>query len=179
MVYVCPLWAQSFVFFSSCVLVNGGMAIGDADGAAALFQSDDELQESFHGFSDGSLFIDVEGDVAESSDVEERVVQEVIEVAALEPHDNITNAQWGELKGTVIRDSVLKAYREVTVWRSNIFYLPTRYFIEELTKIINQFTTDSCFASVSLVMVTIIIPLLLQKPSPKSYCHGALVSRAV
>ena len=73
----------------------------------------------------------------------------VSEEAEIETHDNIENAQWGALKGTMVRDSVMKAYREVTVWRRNIFYLPTgqagQSFIEELTKILNQFTTDSSF----------------------------------
>ena len=100
------------------------------------------------------------------------------EEAIGEAEDMILNAQWGQMKGTEIRDSVMNAYCVVTKWRRNIFYLPTgkagQKFIEELTKIINQFTTDSSFASVSLMMVTIIFPLLLQKPSPKRFSSSTM-----
>ena len=71
-----------------------------------------------------------------------------------------------------IRDTVVKVYQIITRWKRNLFYLPTgkagECFIEELTKVIVYFNTGGAFESVSLMMVTIMFPLLLQKPSPNS-----------
>ena len=65
----------------------------------------------------------------------------------IESIDKISNAQWGEMHGTDIRVSVESAYQRVSRWKRNIFYLPTvkagESFIEELTKVINQFNNNS------------------------------------
>ena len=86
--------------------------------------------------------------------------------------DTIANARWGLLKGYEIREKVAKAYQTVTRWKRNLFYLPTgkagEGFIIEVTKVINQFNAGGAFESVSLMMVTIMFPLLLQKPAPNS-----------
>ena len=121
------------------------------------------------------------GEVVVEHVVERSRCTQITEVPAdveeLPAEDRILNAQWGRMSGVEIRDSVMNAYQEVTRWRRNIFYLPTgkagENFIEELTKVINQFNTGSSFESVSLMMVTIMFPLLLQKPAPnyKSVDH--------
>ena len=86
--------------------------------------------------------------------------------------DKILRAQWGLLKGAEIREVVVKTYNITTRWKRNIFYLPTgkagECFIEELTKVISHFNDGGAFESVSLMMVTIMFPLLLQKPAPNS-----------
>ena len=68
--------------------------------------------------------------------------------------------------------NMVKVYQIITRWKRNLFYLPTgkagECFIEELTKVIVHFNTGGAFESVSLMMVTIMFPLLLQKPSPNS-----------
>ena len=106
-----------------------------------------------------------EGDGGVTQD--EQVVAETTE-----PIDKILNAKWGEMHGTDIRVSVESAYQRVSRWKRNIFYLPTgkagESFIEELTKVINQFNNNSPFESVALMMVTIMFPLILQKPSKNS-----------
>ena len=82
------------------------------------------------------------------------------------------NAQWGQLKGTEISKAVTRAYYKTARWKRNIFYLPTgqvgQSFIEEVTKVIQKFNSDSALAPVALMMLTIMFPLLLQKPSAKS-----------
>ena len=96
------------------------------------------------------------------------------EIAAGEEEapDAVLNAQWGELKGAEIRDAVTKAYYTTARWKRNIFYLPSgqagQTFIEEVTKVIHKFNSDSALAPVALMMVSIMFPLLLQKPSAKS-----------
>ena len=112
------------------------------------------------------------GEVPAIGDVAGVDTEEVPEDGAGNGEDNILNAQWGGMKGIEIRDSVTKAYEQVSRWKRNLFYLPTgkagESFIEELTKVINQFNNDSAFESVSLMMVTLMFPLLLQKPSQNS-----------
>ena len=86
--------------------------------------------------------------------------------------DVVRNAQWGQLKGTEISKAVTRAYYKTARWKRNIFYLPTgqvgQSFIEEVTKVIQKFNSDSALAPVALMMLTIMFPLLLQKPSAKS-----------
>ena len=105
----------------------------------------------------------------EQDDVPERPEQDP--VAPVAP-DKIIGAKWGEMCGTKIRESVLAVYEKVTRWKRNLFYLPTgkagETFIEELARVINLFNSGSAFESVSLMMATVIFPLLLQKPSPHS-----------
>ena len=42
-----------------------------------------------------------------------------------EVNDAILNAQWGQFKGTEIREAVTKEYYIVAHWKRNIFYIPT------------------------------------------------------
>ena len=63
-----------------------------------------------------------DADVEDGQNIEAVVEPEV----KPEPErDNIANAQWGLLKGTEIREKVVKAYQTVTRWKRNLFYLPT------------------------------------------------------
>ena len=91
---------------------------------------------------------------------------------AMPDADTILNARWGTLTGVEIRESVTNAYLVTSRWRRNLFYLPTgnagESFIEEVTKVITSFNTQGAFESVALMMVSIMFPLLLQKPAPNS-----------
>ena len=140
-----------------------GIALEDAGQGLSPVDSTNLLGDS--GQDSGNADADVEG----GQNVEP-VAQPEVE---LEPeNDNIVNAQWGLLKGAEIREKVMKAYQTVARWKRNLFYLPTgkagEGFIEEVTKVSNQFNAGGAFESVSLMMVTIMFPLLLQKPAPNS-----------
>jgi hypothetical protein len=67
---------------------------------------------------------------------------------------------------------VNSSFLEVTRWRRNLFYLPSgkagEEFIEELTKLYRHFNSGTAFEPIALTLATLIFPLLLQKPSPKS-----------
>ena len=87
--------------------------------------------------------------------------------------DVILNAQWGQLKGAEIREAVTSTYYTTARWRRKIFYLPSgqagkSFIIEEVTKVIHKFNSDSSLSPVALMMVSIMFPLILQKPSAKS-----------
>ena len=123
--------------------------------------------------------LDVGGVQVHNSVAEERLDQVPVEPVVEEPvndasvvPDKITDAKWGELCGVKVRESVLAVYEEVTRWNRNVFYLPSgkagENFIEELTRLVNLFNSGGAFESVSLMMVSIIFPLLLQKPSANS-----------
>ena len=91
---------------------------------------------------------------------------------AEEEVDACSLAKWGEMEGTTIKESVVKAYEEVVKWKRNLFFLPTgkvgENFIAELTRVITLFNEGGAFEPVAMMMATIMFPLLLQKPSPSS-----------
>ena len=78
----------------------------------------------------------------------------------------------GSVEGHGNKQSSYKTYCKTARQKRNIFYLPTgqvgQSFIEEVTKVIQKFNSDSALAPVALMMLTIMFPLLLQKPSAKS-----------
>ena len=87
--------------------------------------------------------------------------------------DVILNAQWRQLKGAEIREAVTSTYYTTARWRRKIFYLPSgqagkSFITEEVTKVIHKFNSDSSLSPVALMMVSIMFPLILQKPSAKS-----------
>ena len=67
---------------------------------------------------------------------------------------------------------VTSIYEEVTKWRKNLFMVPRgkigTEFIKTLTNLIKHFTTPSKWTRLSLSLVHIFMPLMLQKPSSKS-----------
>ena len=123
-----------------------------------LFQSDDEDDASFHGF--------------DQEDLPNPIVPPALPAGAGQDIGTIHNAKWGEMEGVQVKENVELAYQEVVRWRRNIFFLPTgkagESFIEELTKVINHFNSRSPFESISLMMASIMFPILLQKPSPRA-----------
>ena len=63
-------------------------------------------------------------------------------------------------------------YGVIVKWRRNIFLLPSgaagKAFIEEMTKVANNFTAGSAMESVAMTLLMIMPSLLLQKPSKRS-----------
>ena len=67
---------------------------------------------------------------------------------------------------------VRNIYQKIVTWRRNLFLLPRGKcgvdFINELSRLINDFVHDTKWKRISLSMLHIFIPLMLQKPAPKS-----------
>ena len=63
-------------------------------------------------------------------------------------------------------------YNEICRWRKNLFMVPRgkagSNFIIELTRLLYLFIDNTKWSRVSLALVNIFIPLMLQKPSSKS-----------
>ena len=81
--------------------------------------------------------------------------------------------KWDLLEGEVsILNAVKGAYKEVTSWRKNIFSLPRGKcgsdFLKELTRLIYLFVDRTYWERLSLPLIHIFIPIMLQKPGPKS-----------
>ena len=93
--------------------------------------------------------------------------------------------KWGCLEGEANISRALKdVYKEVASWRKNIFTLPRGKcgsdFLKELTRLIYLFVDKTNWERLSLPLVHIFVPLLLQKPGPKSKareCAKYLTSR--
>ena len=84
----------------------------------------------------------------------------------------LDHAKWGDLKGEELQKVVDSAFLEVARWKRNIFMLPTgkvgEDFIEEVTTLFKHFNDSSPFESISFTLISIIMPLLLQKPTKNS-----------
>eukprot|EP00116_Pleurobrachia_bachei_P003851 sb/3464113/ len=76
-------------------------------------------------------------------------------------------------------------YGEVSFFRKNLFMIPRgtagKSFIDEATSLINSFNSDSAIKPVALMMLMIMFPLLLQKPSSNSKAreHKVALQRRV
>ena len=81
---------------------------------------------------------------------------------------------WGGGRKTELefKEILTQCYREIITWRKNIFPLPHgncgESFIKEITRLLNQFNLKSRWERLSLLLVHIFTPLMLQKPSRKS-----------
>ena len=80
---------------------------------------------------------------------------------------------FGRLSGhQQISDCLNTAYMEIVSWQKNLFMLPrgkaARDFLSELSRLITLFTCDTKWKPFALKSVHIFIPIMLQKPSPRS-----------
>ena len=81
--------------------------------------------------------------------------------------------KWGTMEGEdAIRKEIKVTCQKVVTWRGNLFMLPRGKcgsdFIKELTRLINDFVNDTKWKRISLTMLHIFIPIMLQKPAPRS-----------
>ena len=71
-----------------------------------------------------------------------------------------------------IKNYISSTYDEVTKWKKNLFMMPRGKsgtdFIKELTRLLYVFIDDTKWSKVTLALIHIYIPLMLQKPSSKS-----------
>ena len=79
---------------------------------------------------------------------------------------------WGNLRGDQIKNEINEAYREVILWKPNLFKVPSgqtgEKFIDELARTVDFFKRDSHLEPIALTAVITMMPLLLQKPSKTS-----------
>ena len=80
---------------------------------------------------------------------------------------------WGALVGeNEIFYEVRSAYEQITTWRKNFFTLQRGKagcgFLKELTHLIHLFTDRTTWERLSLGLVHIFVPIMLQKPNKKS-----------
>ena len=88
-------------------------------------------------------------------------------------HDNNPNLKWGNLKGyQVIKNEIDTAYSKIVKWERNIFELPRgkagKDIIQELIRLMQLLNNKTTWDSLSMDLVIIFLPLMLQKPSAKS-----------
>ena len=86
----------------------------------------------------------------------------------------VPNVKWGNMIGLDrIKAEVDRAYMMIVTWQKNTFTLPrgsgvSKDVIGELTRLIKLFNTKSPLEPVAISLLTIFLPLILQKPSRKS-----------
>ena len=83
------------------------------------------------------------------------------------------NLKWGNMEGEEeIQMALNKIYGEVICWKRNLFLLPRGKaaidFIKEMTRIIYLFVNNTKYKRLSLKLLHVFIPIMLQKPSLKS-----------
>ena len=83
------------------------------------------------------------------------------------------NVTWGTMFGEgCIRSELTGVYDEIIKWGRNLFMLPRgksgERFIKELIRLLYLFVNKTAWESLSLQLVHVFIPIMLQKPSSKS-----------
>ena len=81
--------------------------------------------------------------------------------------------KWGDYEGEESINEVIKStYNKIIGWKNNIFMLPRGKVgvdcIKELTRLINLLVHKTKWERLSLALVHIFLPIMLQKPSAKS-----------
>jgi len=63
---------------------------------------------------------------------------------------------------------MLSAYESIVHWQANVFLIPFgkagKQFVREITRLYRAFADNSALGSISLLAISVIQPLLLQKP---------------
>ena len=96
-------------------------------------------------------------------------------------HDSI----WGSLNLDEVNHIITSIYEECVFWRRNLFLLPSgksgKQFIEECTRLINDWTNDAPLKPIALKALMIMPSLLLQKTSKNSKAkdHSEQLSRRI
>jgi len=80
---------------------------------------------------------------------------------------------WGKMKDLKkIRKSLDSAYQKIVKWKKNYMQIPRgkagKTLIAEVTRLIGLFNSSKRWESVAIHMLQVLLPLILQKPSPKS-----------
>ncbi len=81
--------------------------------------------------------------------------------------------KWGDHSGfKEIQAALQTAYNDIVTWHNNVILVPRgkvgKMFITEVSKILQQFNTQNAWAPLSLLMMHVFVPLMLQKPSMRS-----------
>ena len=81
--------------------------------------------------------------------------------------------RWGKMIGEEeIGTKLDEVYTEMITWRSNLFEVPRgragKDYIEEVSRILSEFTYNTKWKPFSLKLVHVFMPLMLQRPTPKS-----------
>ncbi len=91
-----------------------------------------------------------------------------------EASNNPRKIYWGNSFKTEqeIKVAIDNAYKEIVGWSKNVFLLPRgnsgKDFIRELTRIIGMFVNKTPHEHLSLSLLHVFMPLMLQKPSERS-----------
>ena len=81
--------------------------------------------------------------------------------------------RWGRMIGEdEIGAKLDDVYNEMITWKSNLFEVPRgkagKEFIEEVSRILSEFTYNTKWKPLSLKLVHVFMPLMLQRPTPRS-----------
>ena len=84
------------------------------------------------------------------------------------------------LPGSVCQKDLEEAHEQRIYWLKNVFVVPTgasgTKFINEITRLFDQWTNDTPLKSIALKAIHVIPALLLQKPSRKSNTRDHLIA---
>ena len=79
--------------------------------------------------------------------------------------------KWGRYDSYQFEENLSLVYEKIVHWKKNLFLLPSRraekQFIEETTKLMNEWLHDSTLKDITFKAAMIIPSLLLQKPFQK------------
>ena len=102
------------------------------------------------------------------------IVNEAAVNEELPVNDPRNRVRWGEFTGVQqIATEVQNVHNKITTWQKNIFELPrnaaiSKDMIAEATRLVTLFNSKSAMESIAIPLLTIFLPLMLQKPSQKS-----------
>ena len=87
---------------------------------------------------------------------------------------------WNTVPGSVYQKDLEEVYEQIVYWRKNAFMVPTgasgRKFINEITRLFDQWTNDTPLKSIALKAINVMPALLLQKTSRKSKARDHLIA---
>ena len=82
-------------------------------------------------------------------------------------------AQWGNMTGwDEISQKLDSMYQEIVCWKLNLFEVPKgkagKDFLIELDRLLGELTYKTNWKSLSLKLIHVFMPTMLQRPTPKS-----------
>ena len=100
-------------------------------------------------------------------------VSPTIEAVSPQAPTPSSNIEWGDMKGIQeIKYRIEATHRKIIVWQKNTFEPPRnsigKDLIKEITRLINLYNSKTVWEPVALHLVTIFLPIMLQKTSSRS-----------
>ena len=108
-----------------------------------------------------------------SGNVHTAALPAVLDATSSQTQQPTSSVEWGDMKGLLeIKLNIEAVQEKITKWQKNFFELPRnsvgKDLIKKLTRLFQLYNNKTVWEPIALHLITIFLPIMLQKPSARS-----------